>query len=214
MHATTRNVGLSAFLPPLLTCAGCFTVDLAKEPPTKTRYLFDVAMPELVADPPKGLHPILLVEQVHALSPYNARPFVYRKGRDVYAPDFYHEFLVSPGLQLGQLTRSWLRAAGTFPNVIASDSALVADATLSLDLLDLHGDFREPQAPRAVLSVRAALLSRGTADVEPVAEHQKDYRQSIPITEASPQALIRGWSEALAQVLEDLAKDLIPFGKN
>jgi ABC-type uncharacterized transport system auxiliary subunit len=201
-------------LCPLLLWGGCFDValdDLAKEPPVKQRFLLGVeSVAQAGATPAQA--PVLLVEQAHALSPFNGRPFVYRTGENAHETDFYHEFLIPPAEQLSQITRKWLRDHRVFPQVIESDSPLIADALLTLDLTDLRGDLRQAERPIARMAIRASLLTAGTAGAARKVLFQKDYAADANVQGTGPAALVRGWNAATTEILGKLSADLRPFG--
>ncbi len=198
-------------LIPLLVCAGCFTVDLdelSKDPPVKQRFLLDVeSEPQSTAK--IGQRPVLLVEQAHALSPFNGRSFVYRTGHNARETDFYNEFLIPPAEQLSQITRKWLRDHQVFPQVIESDSVLIADALLTIDLTDLHGDLRVPDKPVARMAIRVSLVTAGASRK---VLFQKDYVASADVQGTQPEALVDGWNATTTEILGKLAADLRPFG--
>ena len=198
-------------LMPLLACGGCFSValdDLAKDPPVKQRYLFDVVIPTNAGDPSRAQHPVLLVEQVHAASPYNGRPFVYRTGDNTHETDFFNEFLISAADQLSQITRRWLQDAGVFPVVVSLDSAITADLWLTIDITELRGDFRDLQQPSAVLAIRASLIDGVSNGGERQVRLQNNYAATVPIAGTDPDLLVAGWNEAIARVLSALSEDL------
>ncbi|MCA8955034.1 MAG: membrane integrity-associated transporter subunit PqiC [Planctomycetes bacterium] len=196
-----------------LGLAGCFRVDLddlAKEPPSKQRFMLDVKLPAEPTALSERQHPVLIVESVHAVAPYNGRPFVYRTGPSRYETDFYAEFLVDPGQQLTQLTRQWLQATQAFPVVVDSASGVVAQFALTMDLTELVGDFRDAGKPKAVVALRA-VLTRVTGERAIV--WQKAYRVEKSIRDRDPTSLAAGWGDAVRDLLGQVAGDVRSRGQ-
>lgn len=189
--------------------AACLSIDLdelAKDPPEKLRYLLQVPVEDATTEVSHA-DATLVVEHVHATSPYNGRPFVYRTGENRFAADYYHEFLVSPGQQLTELTRHWLRARRVFADVVEPGSALVATRSLELDLVGLYGDYRG-ETVTAHLVARASLFARDSEGGTPRILTQKRYAISAPVADRTPDALAGGFSEVVRRFLDALAKDL------
>lgn len=207
MRCPTGIVVLVVALSPLVL-GGCFSVDLAelsKDPPIKTRYLFDVAAP---ASGATTQDQVLLIEPVHAASPYNGRPLVYRTGEHAHEIDYYNEFLIAPGEQLTQILRQYLRGSGVFKMVIDPDSQAIADSWLSVDLLDLRGDYRDPTKPAAVIGLRASLLVAAADGRSREVKFKKDYAVSVPLSATTAADLVAGFSKGLSILLTELVKDL------
>ncbi|MFT4841857.1 MAG: hypothetical protein ACJAUC_001541 [Planctomycetota bacterium] len=216
----------------LAVLAGCsfFPVDLkdlSREPPIRQRYLFDVSLvaaapsmvdPESLPEPvvvavvvpvllPVVL-PVLLIEQARAASPFNGRPFIYRTSAAEHSADYYHEFLTSPAEQITQITSRWLRTTQQFAHVIESDSALLANQLLSIELIDLRGDYRDVGSPLAVVGLRMVLTQMG-GDVHSAAIlFEKDYLAEVAMPEASPSHLVAAWSAGIQLVMTELSSDL------
>lgn len=206
----------------VLTGCSFFPVDLkdlSREPPVRQRYLFDVSLvaaspltvdPESVPEPvvlPVVL-PVLLIEQARAASPFNGRPFIYRTSAAEHSADYYHEFLTSPAEQITQITSRWLRTTQQFAHVIESDSALLANQLLSIELIDLRGDYRDVGSPLAVVGLRMVLTQMG-GDVHSAAIlFEKDYLAEVAMPEASPSHLVAAWSAGIQLVMTELSSDL------
>jgi hypothetical protein len=70
----------------------------------------------------------------------------------------------------------------------------------------LYGDFRNANSPRAVLEMEFFLTSEIPG--KPGILMQKRYAKSLPLTGRTPEALVKGWNEALEEILTPLAADL------
>jgi cholesterol transport system auxiliary component len=83
-----------------------------------------------------------------------------------------------------------------------SQSNYVLEGTVNA----LYGDFRNPSSPSAVLEMEFFLTSEIPA--KPGILLQKRYAKSIPLSGRTPEALVRGWNQALEEILVSLAADL------
>jgi hypothetical protein len=70
----------------------------------------------------------------------------------------------------------------------------------------LYGDFRNPKQPAAVLEIEFFLYNENTAN--PGIVTQKRYTKSVALNERSPEALVKGWDQALSEIVAALAADL------
>ena len=70
----------------------------------------------------------------------------------------------------------------------------------------LYGDFRNPNQPAAVLEIEFFLYNESSGNSGIVT--QKRYVKSVPIRERSPEALVKGWDQALEALVSTLAVDL------
>jgi len=91
--------------------------------------------------------------------------------------------------------------------VIEPGSALTPDRTLEGYVTEFYGDFRKPEAPAAVLSLRFVLLRR-EGDRSASVILQKDYSRRVPLSDRTATALVAGWDRALDEILTELVSDL------
>lgn len=179
---------------------GC---SLKQAAPVKATYLIDASRSGAARSGGSG---ILRVRPLQVAEPFDGRGFVYRTGESRYEADFYQEFLVSPRALLTAQVRRWMEASGKYQTVV--DSASKADATFSLEgnVTALFGDYRDPASPQAVLQMHFLLLKEQTP--APRIVFQKSYHQAVPLEGRGPEALTKGWTKALEQVLSALEGDL------
>jgi cholesterol transport system auxiliary component len=196
---------ISVVVAACLMAAGC---SLKQAAPIKTTFLIEAQRPTPARATPTPM--TLRVRSIQVAEPFEGRDFIYRKSELNFESDFYHGFLVPPRALVTSQTRRWLETSGVFRAVL--DPASNADATHSLEgtVTALYGDLRDPAAPKAVLAIQFALLHEsGTA---PQIVFQRGYRQEVPLNGRGSEALAKGWSQALAQILAALEGDL-PLGK-
>jgi hypothetical protein len=106
---------------------------------------------------------------------------------------------------------SWLRAAGRFHAVVDKGSALKPDTLLEIQVGQLYGDFRPSEQAAAVLAMRFVFLDAPDGvPGKPLLE--REYSRKIPLKARTADALMEGWNQALAQILEAATQDfgLVP----
>lgn len=188
--------GRGLFLFSFLLClGGCVRLD--RPAPERNTFVLDVARPAVE----QGGEGRLQVRRLEVFSRFSGTGFVYRLGELNYAADFYNRFLSLPGTLLAEEARQWLAAAGLFESVVSQGPA---DYLLEGEVSALYGDFREK--PQAVLEIRFTLLEAGGA--RPRILIQQTYRQAVPMAVNSPEFLVNGWNEGLADILTSLEGDL------
>ena len=77
---------------------------------------------------------------------------------------------------------------------------------LEAPVSELYGDFREGRTPAAVLVVQFALIDQVGARPKVVLERTIAGR--VDLAQALPDALVRGYGKALAEILSQLAPEL------
>jgi len=181
--------------------AGC---SLKKQSPSKLRYLVEAKRPGEPAS--ASAQATLRVRNLQIAAPFEGRGFVYRNSEQNYETDFYHEFLVAPQSMLTDQVRRWLAASGRFRAVLDPASKLDATHSLEGNVTALYADFRNKDAPKAVLEMHFLLVSDQSAS--PQIAFQKDYRKEASAENRSPEALVKAWSSAFAEILTDLDRSL------
>jgi cholesterol transport system auxiliary component len=157
--------------------------------------------------PSQPINGVALRVRRFRISPrYEGKSFVYRKSEMSYESDFYNEFLVSPASLFTEAVRQDLASSGLFQHVVDPGSPLDLTHTLQGTVSELYGDYRDAGAPKAALAMEFLLVRDSSA--HPAIVFQKKYRREITIKERSPESLVRGWSEALKQIMIGLRRDL------
>lgn len=146
------------------------------------------------------------VSFVDVSAPFAANGFVYQLGGGRWEVDPYNQFLVSPADMTTSLLRSWLRASGLYGEVaeptVGGGQTFVIDA----DLTELYGDFRNPTAPLAVVSLSVQVFRH--TDKGRVLALRKTLTRIEPVAARTPEALVKAWNEALRVELNELLRAL------
>lgn len=186
----------------LALASGCIGIE--KSYPDKRYFVLEVNRNASPSNPAgKG---ILQVAPIRVSPRYEDKGFVYRTSGSSYESDFYNQFLVSPSALLGEELRKGLAQSQIFSHVINASSQLEPTHVLEGVVDALYGDFRDPGAPKAVLEMEFFLRKESPSKAEIVAA--KRYAKSVAVSGRSPEALVKGWNEALEAILGGLVADL------
>jgi cholesterol transport system auxiliary component len=185
-----------------LFCSGC--VNLERGYPEKRYFVIDLGDS---AQPPNAAgNQTLLVSSLRISPRYADKSFVYRTSDAGYESDFYNQFLTSPDIMISEEVRKGLAASPAFKYVVGPASQLQPNFVLEGSVNALYGDFRNLNGPSAVLEIEFFLHSEDAAN--PGIVLQKRYVKTVTLSGRSPEALVKGWSQALGSILTDLSSDL------
>jgi cholesterol transport system auxiliary component len=186
----------------LALCAAC--VGIEKSYPDKRYFVLEVSANPSPANP--AANETLEVSNIRVSPRYADRSFVYRTSEAGYESDFYNQFLVSPASLITEEVRKGLTGSQVFKHVIGSSNQSQPSYVLEGTVNALYGDLRNVNSPRAVLEMEFFLTSEVPG--QPGILMQKRYAKSVPLTGRTPEALIKGWNEALEEILNSLVTDL------
>ncbi len=137
---------------------------------------------------------------------FSSRGLIYRIDEFRYEPDYYHQFLVLPGVMITEEARDWLASSGMFGRVTAVGSRLESTYLLEGNVIALYADFTNKSAPEAVMEIRFFLLV-GPETGESVALSET-YRAVAPIAGNTATAVVGALSKDLADILTRLEADI------
>lgn len=148
----------------------------------------------------------LSIRRLSVAPPFEGRSFIYRTGECSFEQDPYAQFLVSPQESLAEPIRGYLRNDSRIGVVTEPGGGVSPDLFLEISVTHLYGDFRDPKAPAAVLSIRF-LFFDATAGFPAKLAFEKEYDRRIPVKARTAVAVMDGWNEALKQIMEALRSD-------
>jgi cholesterol transport system auxiliary component len=148
----------------------------------------------------------LRVGNVRVSAAYAGTALVYRMDDVKFVSDPYSRFIAEPGAMLGDQMAAWLGQAGPFKTVTQPESTLPAHYVLEATVTELYGDFRPGKPPAAVLAVQFALIDETGA--RPKALLERAIARRVDLPRESPDALARGYGDALGEILTELRADL------
>jgi cholesterol transport system auxiliary component len=185
-----------------LFCSGC--VSLERSYPEKRYFVIDIGDG---AQPPNTTgDQTLLVSSLRISPRYADKSFVYRTSDAGYEADFYNQFLTPPDTMISEEVRKGLAASPVFKYVVGPASQLQPNFVLEGSVNALYGDFRNLNGPSAVLEIEFFLHNEDSAN--PGVVLQKRYAKTVALSGRSPEALVKGWSQALGSILTELSSDL------
>jgi uncharacterized lipoprotein YmbA len=191
-----------------LACLVTFAAGCSFTPAPKPQYfLLDPGKPVSM----KSLRPSdspanAAVSFVDVAAPFASDGFVYRVSPGTWETDPYNQFLVSPADMMTSIIRNWTRESGLYGDVALPGAGGGQDYLIDCDLTEIYGDFRNPSAPRAVLTIEAQVFHRTDKGRDMVL--RKTFTQSVRIASRTPAALIEAWNEALRVELSQLLRAL------
>ena len=185
----------------LVFLSGC--VSLEKSYPDRRYFALELAPGKT---PNSTSDRILSVASLRISPRYADRSFVYRTSTAAYEADFYNQFLTAPDSMIAEELRKGLAASELFKYVVGPANPLQPHYVLEGSINALYGDFRDPNRPVAVLEIEVFLYNQDPAAAG--VSLQKRYEKSVPLSEKSPEALVKGWDQALADIVAALVADL------
>jgi uncharacterized lipoprotein YmbA len=190
----------------LPACAALALVacSIGKPIPAPNTYVVQPPAPESSASVATGTESVR-VGNVRVAAAYAGTALVYRMDDVQFTSDPYSRFIAEPATMLGDQMAAWLAGSGRFA-VVGPESVQPAHYLLETTVTELYGDFRAGREPAAVLAVQFALLDY--TGVRPKAVLERSIARRVDLPRASPDALVRGYGAALAQILTELAADL------
>lgn len=201
MMKVFTKLGLAVFVL-LAAAASCVTVE--KSYPDKRYYVIEATRGAASGDGKAS--GVLLVSSLRVSPRYESRSFVYRRSESSYESDFYNQFLVAPGAQLTEEVRRALGQAQVAQYVVGASSQSEPTHVLEGTVDALYGDFRDLNAPKAVLEIEFFLAKESTTKAEIVT--RKRYAKTISVNGRTPEALVKGWNDGLTEILAALVADL------
>jgi cholesterol transport system auxiliary component len=184
-----------------LVCSSC--VNLERDAPE--RHYFVIEIPHNESQTASGEN-VLMVANLRISPRYADRSFVYRTSDAGYESDYYNQFLASPDVMISEELRKGLASASQFKFVVGPANPLQPNYALEGAINSLYGDFRNAAQPAAVLEMDFFLYRENSNDQGVVL--QKRYVKSVPLNAKSPEALVKGWDQALQEIIAALAADL------
>jgi hypothetical protein len=156
---------------------------------------------------------VLGIRSLQVDQPFEGRSFVYRKGEFSYDRDPYAEFMAPPADGLAPSIGNWLRQSGRFSDVVEAGGALKPNTLVEIQVSQLYGDFRPAENPAAVLAMRFIFIDAPKGSPGKVLL-QREYARAIPLKARTAEALIEGWNQALAQILDSAVLDVEKIDAN
>jgi hypothetical protein len=174
--------------------------------PSLSRQSFAFAIPEVGATAGQGTN-VLEIRQLKVAAPFDNQSFVYRTGEFSYERDPYDQFLAAPEEIFVAPMRGYLLKSASFDDVVSETGTIKPAMTATIYIGQLYGDFRNHQAPAAVLDMTFQFFKPGAGGQSEL-WLQKQYEQRVPFHERTAAALMAAWNQALQRTMEAVIADL------
>ncbi len=182
--------------------AGCVSVE--KSYPDKRYFVIEASLSSAATNAATG--GVLLVSSLRISPRYQGRSLVYRRSQASFESDFYNQFLVAPAALLTEEVRRALSQAHVARYVVGTASQLEPTHVLEGTIDALYGDFRDMNAPKAVLEMEFFVSKESPTKAEIVM--RKRYVKSVAVDGRGAEALVKGWNGALNEIVASLIVDL------
>lgn len=147
-----------------------------------------------------------LLVRLFEISPeFESTSFVFQVSRDRFKEDFYNRFMVSPARMITHAVREDLTASPFFKTGSAREPQAVP-FRLQGKVIDLYADIRDPQAPRAVMSVRLVLEKQKGQKIAPVLN--QTYPAQVSVRSMDAADFTTAWNLCLKQILSGFYRDV------
>ena len=186
----------------LAVLLGCVNVE--RSYPDKHYFTLEITGNQNSSSDPAG--GVLEISGLSVSRRYEGQSFVYRISDTGYESDFYNQFLIAPATLITEELRKGLTEAKIFAHVINSSSELFPNYRLEGTVNALYGDFRNLNAPKAILEIQFFLTSPAAGQNRVLLD--RSYSKSVSLNARTPEALVKGWDEGLSAVLVSLIADL------
>jgi cholesterol transport system auxiliary component len=201
MRKLSLKLWCTSLLLSVLLC-GCVSLD--RSYPEKHYFVLEINRDVKPLDDP--LNGIVEVADIRISPRYEGQSFIYRISDGGYESDFYNQFLIPPTALVTEEVRRGLAQSGISQYVIDSSNQIQPTYRLDGTVNAIYGDFRNATAARAVLEMEFFLTKPAPGATQVLMA--KRYSKSVPLTDRTPEALVKGWNEALKEILRSLVTDL------
>jgi ABC-type uncharacterized transport system auxiliary subunit len=143
--------------------------------------------------------------------PFDGKSLVYRLGDLRYEKDFYNTYSALPNEMVGNATRQWLNNAQIFSMTVGQGNSFFPYYILQTSIEEFYGDYRV--RPEAVVTIEFFLTATDPQKRNPVIGKNR-YSKRVALKDNTPQALVQGQQEALAQILKEYEVVLYKYAGN
>ncbi|MBU3578076.1 membrane integrity-associated transporter subunit PqiC [Polynucleobacter sp. UK-Kesae-W10] len=168
--------------------------------------------PERVAAPRQARTPFWLkIGAVSVAPPFDGKSLVYRLGDQRYEKDFYNVYSSIPGEMIGNAERQWLNNANIFSAAVGQNNSFFPYYILQASVNEFYGDYRVK--PEAVVSVEFFLTVVNAGKTNPLIGANR-YTKRVALKDNTPEALVIGQQQALAEILKQYEDQLDKYAAN
>ena len=153
----------------------------------------------------------LKIGAVSVAPPFDGRSLVYRLGDQRYEKDFYNVYAAIPAEMIASAERQWLNHANIFSLTLGEGNSFFPYYSLQTTINEFYGDYRV--RPEAVVSVEFVLAVANAGKTNPIIGANR-YSRRIALKDNTPEALILGQQQALAEIFKEFEAQLYQYAGN
>lgn len=152
------------------------------------------------------------IGSVSVAPPFDTKSLVYRLGDARYEKDFYNVYATIPSEMISNAERQWFNKANIFSAAVGQSNPLFPFYTLTATVNEFYGDYRVK--PEAVVSVEFLLMvEMGGKKGNPLIGANR-YTKRVALKDNTPEALVLGQQQALAEIFQQYEVDLYKYAGN
>jgi uncharacterized lipoprotein YmbA len=153
----------------------------------------------------------LKIGSVSVAPPFDGKSLVYRIGDQRYEKDFYNVYTTIPAEMIGNAERQWLNKSNIFSAAVGQSNSFFPYYYLQASVEEFYGDYRGQ--PEAVVSVEFFLSATSGGKINPIIGANR-YTKRVALADNSPQALVLGQQQALADIFKEYEDQLYKYAGN
>jgi hypothetical protein len=168
--------------------------------------------PERSGEPLKNRSSLWLkIGSVSVAPPYDGRSLVYRLGDQRFEKDFYNVYTTLPADMIANAERQWINKSGIFSAAVGQSNSFFPYYTLQATVNEFYGDYRV--RPEAVVSMEFFLTVTNSGKGDPLIGSNR-YTKRITLKDNTPEALVMGQQQALAEIFRAYEVQLDKYAAN
>ena len=168
--------------------------------------------PERTAAPRQARSDVWLkMGSVSVSPPFDGKSLVYRTADQRYEKDFYNVYATIPSEMIGNAERQWMNKANIFAATVGQSNSFFPFYYLQASVEEFYGDYRGQ--PEAVVSIEFFLSATRAGKINPLIGANR-YTKRVALKDNSPEALVFGLQQALAEILQEYEVQLYKYAGN
>lgn len=153
----------------------------------------------------------LKIGPVAVAPPFDGKSLVYRLGDARYEKDFYNVYTSIPSEMIANAERQWINQSNIFSAALGQGNSYFSYYILQATVNEFYGDYRVK--PEAVVSMEFMLsYSNGAKGNSLIGTNR--YTKRVALKDNTPQALVLGQQQALAEIFKEYENQLNQYAGN
>ncbi len=153
----------------------------------------------------------LKIGPVAVAPPFDGKSLVYRLGDARYEKDFYNVYTSIPSEMIANAERQWINQSNIFSAALGQGNSYFSYYLLQATVNEFYGDYRV--RPEAVVSMEFLLSYTNGAKGNSLIGTNR-YTKRVALKDNTPQALVIGQQQALAEILKEYENQLNQYAGN